>query len=102
MFDAAGEPVAKDFLVNSTPAGNQYDAQVVALQGGNFAITWVSDVGFVRQSMVRYFDSDGKALTGDLVTGTPSIFTTYVDHQTAVLCPTARSPTSIPKAASPR
>jgi Ca2+-binding RTX toxin-like protein len=85
VFDASGAPVAKDFLVNASPTGNQYNPQVLALEDGRFAVLWVSDVGFVRQTMIKYFDSEGKALTGDLVAGTPSIFTTTVDHQAVVL-----------------
>ncbi|MCX7096080.1 MAG: calcium-binding protein [Methylobacter sp.] len=85
ILDASGTPIGNDFLVNETPAGNQHGAEVVALDGGNFAVLWISDVGFTRTTMIRYYNADGEALSGQIATGTPSIFTIYPDHELTVL-----------------
>lgn len=85
ILDVSGVPVGDDFLVNETPSGNQYAAEVVALAGGNFAVFWVSDVDITRTTMIRYYNSDGEPLSGQIATGTPSLFTPYVDHGLAVL-----------------
>lgn len=85
LLDANGTPVGRDFIVNETSAGNQYAAKVVALNGGNFAVLWVSDVVITRTTFIRYYDASGKPLTGQIATGTPSLFTPYVDHEIAAL-----------------
>lgn len=85
ILDASGAPVGDDFLVNETPSGNQYAAEVTALPGGNFAVFWVSDVVITRTTMIRYYNSDGEPLSGQIATGTPLLFTLYVDHELAVL-----------------
>ena len=85
ILDAAGVPVGKDFLVNETAAGNQYAAEAVALAGGNFAVLWVSDVVINRTTMIRYYNADGVPLTGQISTGTPSLFTPNADHELTVL-----------------
>jgi len=85
ILNASGVPIGHDFLVNETPAGSQYAAEVVALDGGNFAVLWVSDVVVTRTTMIRYYNADGEPLTGQVTTGTPSLFTIYADHELTVL-----------------
>ena len=85
MLDASGMPVGHDFLVNETPAGSQYSAEVVALEGGNFAVLWVSDVVVTRTTMIRYYNANGEPLSGQIATGTPLLFTLYADHEITVL-----------------
>jgi Ca2+-binding RTX toxin-like protein len=84
VFDAAGNSIGKDFIVNGVVEGNQYDPQVVALDGGRFAVLWVNDLQFNHQTMIRYFDSEGHALTDNILVGAPSLFSTN-DHQLTVL-----------------
>jgi Ca2+-binding RTX toxin-like protein len=84
VFDAAGASVGKDFIVNGVVAGNQYDPQVVALDGGRFAVLWVNDFQSSHQTMIRYFDSGGHALTDNILVGSPSIFSGN-DHQLTIL-----------------
>ncbi|MDP2903910.1 MAG: calcium-binding protein [Methylovulum sp.] len=85
LLDASGKPVGHDFLVNETPAGSQYGAEVVALAGGNFAVLWVSDVVVTRTTMIRYYNADGEPLSSQITTGTPLLFTLYADHELTVL-----------------
>ncbi|TAN46924.1 MAG: calcium-binding protein [Methylococcaceae bacterium] len=85
LLDAGGKPLGHDFLVNESSAGSQYAAEVVALDGGNFAVLWVSDMVITRTTMIRYYNADGKPLSGEISTGTPSLFTLYADHELAVL-----------------
>ena len=64
-FDATGAPTGGQFQVNSDGGGNQYDAQVTALQGANagaFVVTWHQDSGQVE---ARVFGADGNPLGAD-------------------------------------
>ena len=85
IVDASGQAIGNDFLVNETAEGSQYAAEVVALADGNFAVFWISDVVTTRTTMIRYFNADGSPLTGQIATGTPSLFTPYADHELTVL-----------------
>jgi len=42
-FDAAGETVGDEFVVNTTVDGAQTSSDVTGLDGGGFVVTWVSD-----------------------------------------------------------
>ncbi|MBV9929733.1 MAG: cadherin domain-containing protein [Alphaproteobacteria bacterium] len=42
LFDAAGNKVGPEFLVNSNHAGSQFTASVAALSDGSFVVTWVT------------------------------------------------------------
>jgi Ca2+-binding RTX toxin-like protein len=60
-FDAAGAKVGGEVLVNTTTAGSQNFAEVAALAGGGYVVTWTSDgqdgsfAGIYRQQ----FDANG-------------------------------------------
>lgn len=45
VFDATGTPLANNFVVNTANAFDQAAAQITALTGGGFVITWRDDSG---------------------------------------------------------
>ena len=55
LFDAAGNPLGPDFLVNSYTGGPQTDASVAVDGAGNFVIVWSSGPG----GKGRLFDASG-------------------------------------------
>lgn len=61
LFDAAGEPLGKDFLVHADKTGVQSSPELVALPNGRFAVLWAKQVnGFENSLWVRAFDKDGE------------------------------------------
>ncbi len=44
-FSAAGERMGPEFIVNTSPLGNQTEPAVAALSGGGFVITWTDQLG---------------------------------------------------------
>jgi hypothetical protein len=65
LFDASGVPEGALFRVNTQAAGDQRDPRVDANAAGDFAVTWVDDVG--GRVLVRFFDAAGRAASGDMV-----------------------------------
>jgi C4-type Zn-finger protein len=66
VFDATGVPEGLAFRVNTQAAGDQTTPRVDANAAGDFAVTWADDLSGGRV-LVRFFESTGKALGGDLV-----------------------------------
>ncbi|WP_374367187.1 calcium-binding protein [Dongia sp.] len=68
-YDAAGQKVGNEFLVNTTMASNQYHAQVAGLTDGGFAVVWYSttNAGVYGQ---RY-DAAGQKVGGEFNIDTP-------------------------------
>lgn len=62
-FDAAGEPVGGEFLVNTRTAGEQFNPQVTSLADGGFAICW-SEYGAIRAQL---FDAAGVRVGGEML-----------------------------------
>lgn len=78
VFDAAGEPVTPDFIVNTIGAGNQ-DTQgwigetIAGLTGGRLAIVFVDEAGADGSDSgvyVRVFEADGTPVTTQLPVNT--------------------------------
>ncbi|MCO6187036.1 tandem-95 repeat protein, partial [Rhizobium sp. L1K21] len=63
IYDASGNAVGDEFLVNIETSGDQTNPTVTALSDGGFAITWTSADGVDDTSStgikVRLFDADG-------------------------------------------
>ena len=71
-FDASGAKVGSEFGVNSTVAGDQYNADVAALDGGAFVVSWTSDDqdGSLSGIYAQLFDSTGSKLGGEFLVNT--------------------------------
>ncbi|MEL7428539.1 MAG: calcium-binding protein, partial [Pseudomonadota bacterium] len=68
-FNSAGVPLGTETLVNTTTTGNQYDAEVIALSGGDFAVIWADedDPGNVASIRMQRYNSDGTTNGSELV-----------------------------------
>ena len=93
LFDASGNAIGSDFIVNSTTAGNQNSPTIVALPAGQFAVTWFSDVGDGSGGCVtvRLFNPDGTPVGSDLVVNSTTggdqiqpVITKLVDDDVAI------------------
>ncbi|MFN4096181.1 MAG: calcium-binding protein [Sphingomonas sp.] len=65
-FDAAGNPVGDNFLINTSTASSQVDPTVAALPNGGFVITWQSYVG-TYLAMAQIYDALGNKVGPELV-----------------------------------
>ncbi len=78
IFDANGDEIVSEFLVNEFTDGSQWDSSVTALANGDFVVTWQSfdqQQGGTSSSAIkaRIFDANGVAnnpnpITEDVVT----------------------------------
>ena len=61
MFDADGDPLGGELLVNVTTGNHQWQSSVTALSSGGFVVTWQDENGDGSDSGVRYqvYDHDG-------------------------------------------
>jgi hypothetical protein len=66
-FDAQGNALGPQFSVAAGTLGNQRDPHVAMDFVGNFVVTWESDVSGTFDVMMRRFDRNGVALSGDMV-----------------------------------
>jgi Ca2+-binding RTX toxin-like protein len=75
-YDAYGNKVAAETIVNTTTLGSQTDPAVTALEGGGFVVTWTDASGANGTNVdirFRRFDADGVALdASDQVIGVAS------------------------------
>jgi Ca2+-binding RTX toxin-like protein len=75
IFTAAGVALGPPFGVNTTTAGDQLDAEVAALSGGGFVVTWMDnsrtggDTSFNAVRAQR-FDDAGAKLGGEILVNT--------------------------------
>ncbi|MDD7805765.1 MAG: cadherin domain-containing protein [Endozoicomonas sp. (ex Botrylloides leachii)] len=67
LFNADGEKVGNEFLVNSNTSGAQYQHSVTTLTNGDVLITWSSSHSGSYRIYGRRFDQDGNAETGDMI-----------------------------------
>ena len=68
MLDAKGQPVGREFIVNTTTTGDQTVPQVAVLTDGSFEVVWVSG-GYIKGQKFTYsHDSDG-AINGVTTSG---------------------------------
>jgi Ca2+-binding RTX toxin-like protein len=75
LFDANGNPVGSDFVVNSTTASDQGDPTVTALPDGHFVVTWHSydGDGSGVNIRARLFDASGNAVASDFVVNSTTV-----------------------------
>jgi hypothetical protein len=66
LFDAQGLPESPPFRVNTQQVGDQGAPRIDANDAGDFAVTWI-DHGRDGSVMVRFFNSEAVAASGDLV-----------------------------------
>lgn len=71
-FDAEGNPLSTEFVVNSLVLNNQTQPAVAMAEDGRFVVVWSSVVlsGLPSRILGRRFDKNGKALGPDFVVGT--------------------------------
>jgi Ca2+-binding RTX toxin-like protein len=74
LFDAAGAPVGAEFAVQTSPAGDAYTADIVALTGGGFVVVWdmvLSDPdgqgNYSPGVRAQRFDAAGAKVGGEIV-----------------------------------
>lgn len=76
LVDAAGAPLGDEFTVNTTTAGRQGNASVIALGDGGFVVTWIDRVPYLgsRDFDVRaqLFGADGSPAGAELLIGSGS------------------------------
>ncbi|WP_323769353.1 cadherin-like domain-containing protein [Antarctobacter sp.] len=69
IFNADGTPAGSEFLVNERINSFQFDADVVALEDGNFIVSWVSNDGVEDSAAsgikARIFDADGNEVVSE-------------------------------------
>jgi uncharacterized delta-60 repeat protein len=74
VFDAAGNPVDDEFLVNSTVSGFQGYASVATNDAGDFVVVWSGNgAGDADGIYMRLFDSAGVAQTGETLVNTTTL-----------------------------
>ena len=73
-FDANGQPVGGEVLVNSVITGAQVSPKIAVLDNGGFVVTWVSaGNGDAGTLMARIYDSSGQPLGAEFaVSSSPS------------------------------
>ena len=66
-YDSFGQPLASEFQVNLTEAGNQQFSNVAMDSQGGFTIAWTSDQNGISDDIViRDFNADGSPVGGPL------------------------------------
>ena len=63
IFDASGDPVGDEFLVNTVTVNNQQDPAITALASGGFVISWGSPSG----QSAQVFDAAGAKVGNEFV-----------------------------------
>jgi len=65
QFDSLGQPIAPEFQVNVTTAGNQQFSSVAVDSIGGFVVAWTSDQNGIGDDIItRSFNSDGSPQEG--------------------------------------
>ncbi|HTU09635.1 MAG TPA: hypothetical protein VMG08_01955, partial [Allosphingosinicella sp.] len=76
LFDANGEKVGGEFLVNTTTTGDQFGPAVATLASGRFVVTWTEDLsagtGMDLQVRGRLFEANGTPVGGEFQVNTVS------------------------------
>ena len=69
-FDASGNKLGGEFVVNETTAGSQYQPEITALSTGGFVVTFYNDnydisgAGTTADVYIREYDASGVAIDG--------------------------------------
>lgn len=85
-FDASGDALGSDFLVNQTTDGAQNLASVAALGGGGYVVTWLSfgNLGF-GNVYARLFNANGTPAGGEFLVNVDTSFTGQLYPNVAAL-----------------
>lgn len=74
LYDAAGNPVGPEFVVDTPSAARQNFSNVTALEDGGFLISWKSgDVSGVGDIYAHRYDATGAAVGGEFRVTDPSL-----------------------------
>ena len=67
LLSADGQPLGDEFLVNTTTPDLQYRADVTALAGGGFVVTWINgQISSTREVRAQVFEADGSRVGGEI------------------------------------
>jgi len=82
-YDADGNKVGEPQLANTTTEGNQYEADVAALEDGGYVLAWQSSVGDGDGNGIylQRYDADGNKVGGETLVNT----TTQGDQSQVVI-----------------
>jgi len=83
-FDALGNPVGDDFLVNTTTANAQGQAEIAMGRSGSTAVVWAGDSGIIGDELdvfLQVYDADGNPIGGEINVNT---FTPEIQDQPTV------------------
>jgi hypothetical protein len=64
-YDSAGDPLGRNFLINTYTTGFQDDAEIATDADGRFVVAW-DQAGSNSSIVARLFDAQGNPLTGEL------------------------------------
>ena len=65
-FDAAGNPLTNEFLVNQTTAGDQTQPAIAVDGRGDFVVTWTGNQSGTPTVFARLFNADTTPATGEI------------------------------------
>ncbi|ARE42344.1 hypothetical protein RGUI_4318 (plasmid) [Rhodovulum sp. P5] len=66
-FDASGNPVGSEFVVNTTTAGSQDLARVTELDDGGFVVVWLGPDNYGTGVYLQRYDVNGAAVGGEVL-----------------------------------
>ncbi|MDQ3478382.1 MAG: hypothetical protein M3438_04400, partial [Pseudomonadota bacterium] len=68
IYDASGNPIGSEFLVNITVVDWQYDPAITSLASGGFVVSWVSQSGFGESDIkAQIFDASGNRVGSEFL-----------------------------------
>ena len=70
IFDSEGIEIVTEFVVNTTTASDQSNANVAALEGGGFVVSWTDGSGADQDVRARVFDATGTETVAEFVVNT--------------------------------
>ncbi|WP_107851448.1 VCBS domain-containing protein [Oceanimonas marisflavi] len=83
-FDANGDAVGDEFLVNTTTANTQEFPRVAALEGGGFVVVWQSQDGAGSGIYGQRFDNNGNAIGAEFLINQSTLTSQYYPGITAL------------------
>jgi hypothetical protein len=89
LFDALGAPFAADFVVNTTTASDQFGAQVTALAGGKFVVSWTDSSQAAPDTSgiavrAQVFGNDGSRVGSEFLVNTTTADDQFAPVMTAL------------------
>ncbi len=83
LFSAAGVPIGDVFSVTTRTEDDERDFVITALEGGGFAVAFVTGPGYSTTS-AAIFDNDGEMTKADFGVGGSSFFSAYAPQVVAL------------------